>query len=128
MLSTPEMVAAYMSHLLIERQADYARRGRPFRARSTPYLKARYLAAVRLYEYASDPEAAVDEMHDLEAEVGLRGESMPSLEVQRCALSRRRQEHLARLRAGPDAWGDVERKVVATATAFFDDHKRMSKH
>ena len=124
MLSTQAVVAAYRGHLLFERAADYVRRARPLKAKSTPFLKARYLAAVRLYRHASD----LEEIHDLEAEVALRGEAMPSLEVQACDFARRQQEHLKRLHAGPDKWGESERAVVAAAMAFFDNCREASKH
>jgi hypothetical protein len=124
MPSLKEMVDAYLGHLSIERQVVYVRRGRSFKAKSTFYLLRRYINAVRLYADCADPERAVDELHDLEAEVTLRGEALPSLEVQCCEFSRWRIEHMKRLEAGPDAWRKPERKLVASAMAFFDNSRR----
>ena len=124
MPSLKEMVDAYLSHLSIERQVDYVRRGRAFKAKSTYYLQTRYLSAVRLYADCAEPERAVHDLHDLEAEVALRGETMPPLEVQCCEFSRWRQEHMKRLDAGPDAWRKPERVLVASAMAFFDNSRR----
>ena len=124
MISTPAIVAAYRGDILLARVEDYVRRGRPLRAKAITYLKARYLAAVRLYRQASD----LQEIFDLEAEVVLRGETMPSLKVQACDFARRQQEHLDRLDAGPAAWGEAERTVVAAARAFFDGCQKAPKH
>ena len=124
MISTSAIVAAYRGEVLLERVQDYVRRGRPLRARAITYLKARYLAAVRLYRQDSD----LQEIFDLEAEVALRRETMPSLKVQACDFARRQQEHLDRLDAGPAAWGATERTVVAAAQAFFDECRKAPKH
>ena len=124
MPSLKEMVDAYLGHLAIERQVDYVRRGRSLETKSTFHLQRQYINAVRLYADCADPERAVDELHDLEAEVALRGETMPSLELQCCEFSRWRIEHMQRLEAGPDAWRRPERKLVASAMAFFDNSRR----
>ncbi len=124
MISLPAILAAYRGEVLLERVEDYVRRGRPLRTRAITYLKARYLAAVRLYREASD----MQEIFDLAAEVALRGETMPSLKVQACDFARRQQAHLDRLAAGPAAWGEMERTVVAAAQSFFDGCRRAPKH
>lgn len=124
MISTPAIVAAYRGQILLDRVEDYVRRGRPFRARAITILKARYLGAVRLYSEATD----LQEIFDLEAEVALRGETMPSLKVQACDFARRQQAHLDRLAAGPAAWGETERIVVAAAQEFFDGCREAPKH
>ncbi len=124
MISTPAIVAAYRGEILLARVEDYVRRGRPLRAKAITYLKARYLSAVRLYRETSD----LQELFDLEAEVALRGETMPSLKVQACDFARRQQAHLDRLNAGPAAWGETERTVVAAAREFFDGCRKAPKH
>lgn len=124
MPSLKEMVNAYLSHLLVERQVDYVRRGRSYRTKSTFSLNKQYLNTVRLYVHCADPKQAVRELKDLEAEITLRGETLLPLEVQDCEVSRWRQEHMKRLDAGPDAWQKPERKLVACAMAFFDNCRR----
>jgi hypothetical protein len=124
MPSLKEIVDAFLNHQLVERQHDYVRRGRSFRTRTSYYLKAQYIRAVRLYVHGSDPNRTIQEIEDLEAEITLRGESVPSLELLDCEFSRWRLEHMKRLEAGPDAWRKPERRLVACALAFFDNSRR----
>lgn len=122
--SIKAMVAAYFGHLLFERVADYLRRGRAFADHPITRIKGRYLAAVRLYRSTDH----LQEIHDLEAEVALRGETMPSLKVQACDFARMQQEHLDRLGDGPDRWREIERSVATAAVAFFERCQEAVKH
>ncbi len=124
MPSLKEMVDAFLNHQLVERQLDYVRRGRSFEAKTSYWLANQYLSTVRLYVHRDDPSRAIREMDDLEAEITLRGETLPSLELQDCEFSRWRLEHMKRLHAGPDSWRKPERKLVASAMAFFDNSRR----
>ncbi|MDP2373858.1 hypothetical protein [Reyranella sp.] len=121
-------IEAYLANIHFERVVDYLRRGRPHAGRSTTSLKLTWREMQARLDAVSGPEDDWIRLRDLESELSLRKERVPSLGHQEGGYSIWLKRHLERLHGDPSEWGAVERAVYEDALEFARECWSALKH
>ena len=122
------LLAAYLGHLRFERAVDYLRRGRRFVGRSSHELKSEWRD---LDIHFDDVQGSQDDwihLHDLEAELTLRHDTVPRACPARHTYGLWREQHAQRLWGDPDQWRAPERCLYDGALAFEATCRNAIKH
>lgn len=122
------LLEAYLAHLRFERAMDYLRRGRRFAGEKFYTLKFRWRDLYTRFDEIAGTESEWTHMHDLEAELTLRRDTVPRPYPARHALGLRRDEHAKRLWGDPAQWGEAERCLYDAALAFETACRNAVKH
>lgn len=123
-----ELVDHYLANLRFDRAVDYLQRGRRFAGKKTFQLKFDWRD---LYDHFDDVDGSTKDwtaLHDLEAELTLRGEGTPKPRPARGVNGRWREQHMERLRGDPAKWGSTERNIFEAAQAFRRECQHAVKH
>jgi len=121
-------IEAHLANIRFERVVDYLRRGRPHVGKSTTSLKITWREMQAHLDAVSGPEDDWIRVRDLESELSLRKERVPSLGHQEGGYSIWCKRHLMRLRGDPSQWGAVERAVYEDAREFAQECQSALKH
>lgn len=121
-------IEAYLANIRFERVADYLRRGRPHAGKSTTSLKISWQEMEAQLDDVAGSEDDWIRVRDLEAELCLRKERLPSLGDPKGSYSVWRKRHLDRLQGDPSQWGAVERLVYDEAREFARECWSALKH
>lgn len=122
------LIEAYLAHLRFERVVDYLRRGRRFAGEKFYTLKFGWRDLYTRFDEVPGTESEWTHLHDLEAELALRHDTVPRPYPARHAHGLRREQHAKRLWGDPGQWGETERCLYEAALAFEAACRNAVKH
>lgn len=122
------LIEAYLGHLRFERVVDYLRRGRRFAGRSSHTLKFEWRDLDTHFDDVQGSQDDWTHLHDLEAELALRRDTVPRPYPARHTYGLWREQHAARLWGDPDQWRASERCLYEGALAFETACQNAVKH
>ena len=122
------LIETHLANLRFERVIDYLRRGRRHTSKSTRALKHSWRTLQVQFDDVSGAEDDWTRLHDMEAELTLRHESLPRPWPARGICGRWRENHLARLRGDPGFWGFAEESAFKATLAFETACRNAVKH
>ena len=122
------LIQAYLGHLRFERAADYLRRGRRFAGEKFYTLKFGWRDLYTRFDEVVGTESEWTHLHDLEAELSLRRDTVPRPYPARHAHGLRRDENAKRLWGDPGQWGDAERGLYDAALLLEQSCRNAVKH
>lgn len=126
--SAGRLIEAYLAHIRFERAIDYLRRGRRFAGKKFYTLKFEWRDLYTRFDEVVGTESEWVHLHDLEAELSLRRDTVPRPYPARHALGLRRDQHARRLWGDPGQWGDAERGLYEAALVFEAVYRNAVKH
>jgi hypothetical protein len=116
------LIEAHLAHVRFERVVDYLRRGRRFAGEKFYRLKFDWRDFYTRFDEVAGTGCEWTRLHDLEAELALRYDTVPRPYPARHAHGLRREQHARRLWGDPVQWDEAEHGLyeaahrVATAT------------
>lgn len=122
------LIEAHLANLRFERVIDYLRRGRRLAGKKFYTLKFDWRDLYTRFDEIAGTESEWTHLHDLEAELALRHDTVPRPYPARHAHGLRREQHAKRLRGDPDEWGTAERCVYDAALLFEHSCRDVVKH
>lgn len=122
------LLEAYLVNLRFERAVDYLRRGRRFAGEKFYRLKFDWRDLYTRFDEIAGSESEWTHLHDLEAELTLRRDTVPRPHPARHAHGLRRDEHAKRLWGDPGQWGTAERCLYEAALSFQLECRSMLRH
>ena len=122
------LLEAYLVNLRFERAVDYLRRGRRFAGEKFYRLKFDWRDLYTRFDEIAGSESEWTHLHDLEAELTLRRDTVPRPPPARHAHGLRRDEHAKRLWGDPGQWGTAERCLYEAALSFQLECRSMLRH
>jgi hypothetical protein len=122
------LIEAYLAHIRFERAIDYLRRGRRFAGKKFYTLKFEWRDLYTSFDDAVGSESAWIQLHDLEAELALRRDTVPRPYPARYTHGLRREQHAKRLWGDPAQWGEAERCLYESALLFEQSWRNAVKH
>src|SRR3954467_6485252 len=109
------LIEAHLANLRFQRAIDYLRRGRRFASLKFYTLKFDWRDLYTRFDGVMGTESEWTHLHDLEAELTLRRDTVPRPHPARHAYGLKRTEHAKRLWGDPDQWGEAERCLYDAA-------------
>ena len=122
------LLEVYLAHLRFERAMDYLRRGRRFAGEKFYTLKFRWRDLYTRFDEIAGSESEWIHMHDLEAELTLRRDTVPRPYPARHAHGLQREQHAKRLWGDPGQWGETERSLYEAALLFEQSCRKAVWH
>ncbi len=122
------LIEAYLAHLRFERAVDYLHRGRRFAREKFYRLKFDWRDIYTRFDQVAGTESEWTHLHDLEAELSLRRDTVPRPYPARHEHGLRREENAKRLWGDPAQWGDAERSLYDAALLFEQVCRNAVKH
>jgi len=122
------LIEAHLANGRFERVVDYLRRGRRFAGEKWYRLKFDWRDLYTRFDKELGTESEWTHLHDLEAELALRHDTVPRPYPARHSYGLWREQHLKRLRGDPDQWGAGERCLYDGALLFEQAWRKAVKH
>ncbi|MDP1837841.1 MAG: hypothetical protein Q8N31_13525 [Reyranella sp.] len=122
------LIEAHLANLRFERVIDYLRRGRRFAGKKFYTLKFDWRDIYTRFDEVLGTESEWTHLHDLEAELSLRHDTVPRPYPARHAHGLRREQHAKRLWGDPAQWGEAERCLYEAALLFEQSCRNAVKH
>ena len=118
-------MAAWLENQSFEHAQDYIRRGRNFVGVPTPEIKARWVAAFKVWATNWRQEPTRELRADLEAELSIRKDRPPykSVQDEMDSLKKAAQEAILHLETDPKRLQGVERDLRAEFDHFAENQK-----
>jgi hypothetical protein len=122
------LIDAHLANIRFDRITDYVRRGRRFASNKWYTLKFEWRDLHASFDGVLGSEEEWVRLHDLEAELALRDETVPPPRKAYGVHGRWREDHAKRLRGEPGEWGEVERCLYDAALLFEESCRRVVRH
>ncbi len=122
------LIEAHLANLRFERVVGYLRRGRRFAGEKFYTLKFRWRDLYTHLDEVLGSESEWTHLHDLEAELALRHDTVPRAYPARHAHGLWREQHAKRLWGDPAEWGEAERCLYEAALLFEQSCRNAVRH